>query len=606
MSVLLDRLAKEAPDGTPVEEPVEAGDIIVSYLRQLGVDYVFGVPGGALEPLFNALGRSRRQQAVRPVVARHESGAAFMADGYARETGRLGVCCATTGPGATNLITGVASAYQDHVPMLVITAQTPLRTFGRGAVQESSCTAINTVEMLARCTRYSTLVSHPEQLEVKLAAAIMTALRHPRGPVHLSIPLDLMRTRMRASRPAYDLRTCVTPRQTVDLTAFTELESQLDCSGKIALLVGSGAGAATPNLIRFSEQKDARIVTTPQGKGLVDPHHPLYMGVFGLAGHEGAYHALVDASVDLVLAVGTALDEQASRCWDEKALLNRRLIHVDAVAENFTRSPMARLHVHGDPETVFSLLLERSRHGDTPVLFQPDAGRVDRGRSVRGLPAQLTLADPDKCFDTATPIKPQRLIYELSSRLPDTTRYLADIGNSFLWALHYLNPGGEGLSPDKMPAAGFLRTSMGFASMGWAIGGAVGTAVGSRGVPVVCITGDGSFLMNGQEISVAVQEHLPVIFVVLNDQALGTVKHGQRLAGAERIGFELPDVDFAQMARAMGAQAFTVDSPGDLASLDFEAICSRPGPTLLDVHVDPEEVPPLRMRMESLGTGCGR
>src|SRR3990167_63874 len=165
-------------DALNTEEPLDMvvltyADLLVAYLNQLKIDYVFGVPGGAIEPLFDALARSERKGGVRAVVARHEAGAAFMADGYARETGRLGVCCATTGPGATNLLTGVASAYADNVPMLVITAQTPLPKFGRRALQDSSCSAIDIVGMFRHCTRYNSLVSHHEQLENKLIAAIM-------------------------------------------------------------------------------------------------------------------------------------------------------------------------------------------------------------------------------------------------------------------------------------------------------------------------------------------------------------------------------------------------------------------------------------------------
>ena len=135
-------------------------DQLVEHLEQIGVEYIFGVPGGAIEPLYNAMARSQRKGGLRPIVARHEAGAAFMADGYARETGKLGVCCSTTGPGATNLITGVASAYVDNIPLLVITAQTALHLFGKQTLQESSCTAVNTVAMFQHCTHFSSLVSH--------------------------------------------------------------------------------------------------------------------------------------------------------------------------------------------------------------------------------------------------------------------------------------------------------------------------------------------------------------------------------------------------------------------------------------------------------------
>jgi acetolactate synthase-1/2/3 large subunit len=179
---------------------------------------------------------------------------------------------------------------------------------------------------------------------------------------------------------------------------------------------------------------------------------------------------------------------------------------------------------------------------------------------------------------------------DLAMRFPVSTRFLVDAGNSWAWATHYLLPRSSGL----------YRVGMGFGAMGWAIGGSVGTAFGCPGTPVVCITGDGSFLMNGQELTVAVAEKLPVIFVVLNDQALGMVKHGQLLGGGEPVAFELPPVDFAQIAQAMGAQGKTVRTTRELESLDIEGICRRSGPTVLDIQIDSEEVPPMGARLKNL------
>lgn len=601
----------------------EAADLILRYLETLGIGYVFGVPGGAIEPLYNAQARSEARGGPRPIVARHECGAAFMADGYARETGKLGVCCATTGPGATNLITGVASAHQDNVPLLVLTAQTPLRTFGRGAVQESSCTEINTVEMLRHCTKYSSLVSHPDQLERKLAAAVMLAHQSPRGAVHLSIPLDLMRTPIASAEPRFDLHAATLAPQLVDEECVRRLAGRL-ASRHPVFLIGDGCREGASDIVRVAERLSAHFLATPQGKGLVDARHPLYKGVFGLAGHDAAYEAIADPAVDLVVAAGTRFDEIASRCWDERHLLTERLVHVDDNARNFLFSPMAQLHVHGNIRTVFQQVLVRldrtiGAMGQACRELVAGAGsgihprrpsdHVD-WRPKDGSPASLSdldpnlslLHDPQECLDASAPVKPQRLMHELSKRFPPGTRFLADIGNSFLWAIHYLHPR-PGRGPDQtIPAAGLVRFSMGFSSMGWSVGGAVGTALGCPGTPVVSIVGDGSMLMAGQELTVAVVHQLPVIYVVLNDAALGTVKHGQRMAGAEQVGFDLPEVDFCQMARAQGAAAYRIGRPEDFDRLDIEAICGRTGPTVLDVRIDPDEAPPLKTRLETLRT----
>jgi acetolactate synthase-1/2/3 large subunit len=189
----------------------------------------------------------------------------------------------------------------------------------------------------------------------------------------------------------------------------------------------------------------------------------------------------------------------------------------------------------------------------------------------------------------------------LAGLFPADTCFLSDAGNSQAWAIHYLHPrvpAGIG----RLASEERFRACSEFVSMSWAVGAAVGTALGAPGMPVVCITGDGSFLMGGQEITVAIQERLPVIFIILNDAALGMVKHGQRLAGSEQIAFELPEIDYCAMAKAMGAEAYIIRSIRDLRELDIESLCRRPGPTLLDVRIDREEIPPIGMRLRVLGT----
>ena len=273
----------------------DIADLIVSYLEQIGVRYVFGVPGGAIEPFYSALARSARRGGPRPVVARHETGAAFMAQGYAQESGKLGVCCTTTGPGATNLITGAAAANVDNVPLLLITAQTPLPTFGRGAVQESSDTAVDTVGMFDRCTRYSSLVSHPDQVEGKLVSAIMSACQAPGGPAHLSVPLDVMRSPSPVNRPNFPLEAMLEPPAMCDKAAVARLQRLLKNSRKPVFLVGAKCGEAVQLVMELAARLGAQVVATPQGKAWVNPCHPLYRGVIGFAGHETAYSVLTES-----------------------------------------------------------------------------------------------------------------------------------------------------------------------------------------------------------------------------------------------------------------------------------------------------------------------
>ena len=605
----------------------ENSDVILEYLAGLDVEFVFGVPGGGIEPLYNALARSQRKGGPRAVIARHETGAAFMADGYARESKRLGVCCATTGPGTTNLITGVASAYADGIPMLVITAQTSIGTFGKKPAQESSCTGVNTMAMFSHCTRYNTLVSHTDQLEQKLLTAITYALGSSPGPVHLSIPVDILRSQ--APNKKF-------PQSLVPLAQQEVLPSQ-DCMDALCaalaeaedgvLLVGKDSEPAIAEILRFAEQRSWSLVTTPMGKGLIDSRHPLYRGVFGLAGHSTAREALLPDAADLVIAIGTALDENASYGWDEETVLTKRLIHIDANLEHLSQSMMALLRVQACPKLVFEKLnayqSEQEKSGASQIAVarvkavgkellktRRDVAKIGQlvsdvcttefsvvEQELKPGNTGVKLASFDLVNSKRVGIKPQELFLHLSNECPADTRVTVDIGNSFLWGIHYWR-----CRHEVDTEVNLFRAGMRFASMGWALGAAVGGALANPNRPVVCMTGDGSVLMNGQEMTVALEERLPILFVILNDAAFGTVRHGQRLAGAESIGWKLPDINFKSFAEAMGIPSRRVETMEDIANLDIAQLLQAGGPCVLDVVIDGEEVPPLAMRMKVLGT----
>jgi acetolactate synthase-1/2/3 large subunit len=560
-------------------------DLIVDYLAQMGIDTVFGVPGGAIEPLLNSLARSERKGGPRLVVARHECGAAFMADGYYRETGKMGVVCSTTGPGATNLLTGVASAAADEVPMLVITAQTPLPKFGKRALQESSCTAIDTVGIFRYVTQFNTLVSHHEQLESKLVSAIMAAHRVPNGPAHISIPADILRspatinTHIHSDLLIHDFAMS-------DETAIARLCEKMSRVDNIVMYIGNGAGKASKQIMEFINLTGASFVSGPMGKSWVDEKHPQYRGVYGFAGHESANALLQDDEVDLILAVGAALGELGTSGWKDE-LLNTKLVHIDSSIEHFTRSPMANLHVFGNIDVTFERLLvsvrEARKWGRKWDTLHPTSTRnINGGYAI--------LRTPEKCLSNDSPVKPQRLMHHLSQHLPDDTRIFVDAGNGWSWATHYLT---------RSNNEGLYRIAMGYGSMAWSIGAAIGSAIGNR-APTLCIVGDGSYLMSAQEITVAAQHQLPVVFLVLNDAAMGMVMHGQRMGQQESIGWQLNTVNYAALAQAMGVDGIVIESPAELDALDFTALFNKNGPTLIDVRIDRNEVPPMGDRVKGL------
>ncbi len=562
-------------------------DLIVHYLAALGIEVVFGVPGGAIEPLLNSLARSERRGGPRLVVARHECGAAFMADGYYRETGKMGVVCSTTGPGATNLITGVASAQADEIPMLVITAQTPLPKFGKRALQESSCTAVDTVGIFRHVTQFNTLISHHEQMEAKLVSAIMAAHRAPHGPAHISIPADILRApadirpHIHSDLLVHDFHMC-------DDNAVARLTEKLGRVDNIVMYLGNGIGAANEQVMQFIELTNAAFVSGAIGKSWVDETHPQYRGVYGFAGHESAKALFQDSQVDLIIAVGTALGELGTSGWNDE-LLNSKLVHIDASIEHFTRSPMANLHVFGDIAAIFTRLTRYAREAKIAGKQWDSVAPAKNPPNIFG--GYAPLAEPEKCLSHTVPLKPQRLMHHLCTTLPDEARVFVDAGNGWSWATHYFT---------RRNRSGYYRVAMGFGSMGWSIGAAIGAAVANPEAPMVCIVGDGSYLMSAQEITVAAQQQVPVVFVLLNDAAMGMVMHGQKLGGQESIGWQLNTINYAAQVQAMGINAHVIETPQQLSDIDWSELFSRAGPTLLDVRIDKNEVPPMGERVKGL------
>jgi len=481
----------------------------------------------------------------------------------------------------------------------VITAQTPLSTFGRGALQESSCTGVNTVELFHYCTRYSTLVSHVEQFEHKLITAIMTAFSSPMGPAHISVPSDVMRHPSPNPSPSCSLPKLLNKPALFDHEAVDHLYVELSSTKNPVFLIGDEADEAIGLILTLAIRLHALLIVTPHGKGLVSPFHPLFRGVIGFSGHSSAQRLLIDPNVERLFIIGANLGEWASNGWDSR-LFGKRLIHIESTESNLARTPMAALHVRGRLKTIFEQILNRLENESPPMQVDHQGAPTEVEQKRR----YFALDDEAGFNSDATPIKPHRLMRDLPDIFPPNTHYLADSGNSFSWAIHYLHPYDRRRSGIRDGRGGLFQVAMEFASMGWAIGSAIGVALARPGNPVVCLVGDGSMLMAGQEITVAIQEKLPVVFIVLNDSAYGMVRHGQQKTGAESIGHQLPQIDFAAFAEAMGVPGYVIQSPSDLQKVNAAQICRRNGPSLLDVRIDREECPPIGLRTRIL-RDCG-
>jgi acetolactate synthase-1/2/3 large subunit len=365
---------------------------------------------------------------------------------------------------------------------------------------------------------------------------------------------------------------------------------------RAVVVIGAGCAGAMDEILAWAEHREWPIVTTPSARGLMAVDHPLFRGVFGTAGHESARRALAAAEAELVLVIGADLDESATCGWDGSTILSQRLLHVNHNPEHLARSHMAQMNLLGSPRVVFRHL--NNVFGAEGVLAGPAPQAPLRAlRDARGLPRNLGLLHAEDCVVDREPINPRRLFWWLSQQVPPRTRLFADPGNALFWAPHYWHPRAERvLQTNRMPLA------MGFAPMGWAIGAAIGAKLARPRVPVLCITGDGSYLMNAQEISVARDLGLNVVFLVLNNGVLGTVQQGQRMRGLADTANRLPPVNFAIMARAMGIRAWRIRALRELEQIGVAGLFQREGPVLLDVLVDPQTAPPIGQRVNNLAT----
>ena len=547
-------------------------DRLVVDLIQIGVTTYFGVPGGAIEPLFNALARQERNGSVRVVPMRSEAGAGFAADGYYRATGSMAACTCTTGPGTSNLLTAVMTAHADRIPMLIITPQVALHKQGRGALQESSSDGYDLTQILGTCTRYSTTITHHEQLPFKLSRAMAAAMTPPHGPVHLSLPSDILAATVRASMPcAAECSSLEAPvSQPVDAHALERLVAALLKAKSPVFYVGDDAGVAAKGLSPLARVTGAKLVTSPAGKRWVGHLDPMYKGVVGFSGHAEARDAV--ARADLIVAFGATFDELSTNAWS--ALKNVPIHAVDRHWTFANRLPNVRPVVASTQQVV-----------DAIGVCLPPPLVLNLGRTLP--PPDLASAPHDAL------VHPGALMRWLSRNLPADVPVHVDAGNSFSWSTRELMRA----RPDT------YRVAMGFATMCWAIGAAIGASVGHRR-RTICITGDGSFLMSALELTVAVEQSLPVTYLVLNDAGLGMVRHGQELGRAESIAHEIAPVRFDQIARACGAAGFRVERLSELEQITRQWLESDDGgPAVIDVVIDREAVPPMADRVAALANG---
>jgi acetolactate synthase I/II/III large subunit len=565
--------------------PSRVVDVVLQFLKGEGVRVVFGIPGGLLYPFFDAV---ETDPDLALIVTKHEEGAAFMADGLARASGRLSVCAGTSGPGSTNLLTGVSCAFADGVPMLVLTGQAASHAMGKGAAQETSREDMDIVAMFRPVTKYSAMVTSAQTVAMHLRRALREALTGRPGPVHLNFPVDLWERPLEESW--LDPKSYRPDTRTFDREAVKAATQALMNAKHPVILAGAGVAiaGAQQHLIALAELLPARVATSPRGKGVFPEDHPLSLGVFGVAGHRSATDTLLGSEVDVLLTAGTSLSETSTLNWDPRLSSTCTLIQLDIVVDRIGRNYPVDIPLVGDAQTVLVELIYHAhrsiREGARVCSQWANAPPVPSGAS-RYLEAELMESD-------ARPLTPQRWRRDLMEVLPDDAIVFSDIGAHMLFNIHYL----------KIGRGQRFIINLGFGSMGHGTVAPIGAALAQPARPVIAIIGDGCFAMNGMELLTASENDLPVLWLVEHNNMHAITWHvSQTLANGRAMQaalFRRP-LEVAAIARAMGLQSWVVDAPGTLQGAVREALATR-RPSLIEVRVDARIPPPAGARARSL------
>ncbi len=559
-------------------------DLLLKYLEAEDVTHIFGVPGTSLVPLFAACNRN---PSIVPVLAKHEEGAAFMADGYARVKQGLGVCYATSGPGATNQITGVANAMMDNVPVLVITGQVPTSAYGKGTFQDSTAEGVDSVLMFKAVTKHSSMLISKYKAAEAIREAIRVGLTGRKGPVHLSLPKDIMAEEIHAEVPT---PTTYIPRgRYFDPLMVKEAAQKLMSAKKSAILVGTGAltAGACEEIKRLSEMLNIPVATSPKAKGAFPEAHPLAVGVLGFCGSPLAGHILESGKVDVLLVVGASLNQLTTNSWDARIAPTDCLIHINIDPHEIDKNYKSDIPLIGDAKAILNEICTALR----PHLPELETHRTERMQRINQLREAIGMCvEPEKMDSEAIPVKPQRMIKELQEVLPDNAILFVDTGNHICWSIHYL----------KLKRPGSLITPFGMLTMGYGVAAAIGGKLAAPERPVIALIGDGCFQMNGMEVATAVNYNIPVVWIVQNNAKLGLVHELQKFSlGEATIDTTFKQIDCAKIAEGLGAVGYRIEKPGELKKLLPKAIASGK-PTVIDCLIDPDEVPPLSSFVEGL------
>lgn len=531
-------------------------ELIVQGLIDAGTDVVFGFPGGRVIPLYNVL----YDAPIRHILTRHEQGAAHAADGYARTTGRTGVCIATSGPGATNLVTGLATAYMDSVPMVAITGQVSVNMIGNDSFQEADTYGIS-----LPVTKYNYLVKDVTKLPHVIKEAFFIASTGRPGPVLIDVPSDLQVERIKPPKtgpvklPGYTPVTKGHPKQ------IEAILQAVKTARRPVIYAGGGviASGASAELRKFIRKTGIPITTTLMGKGVYPDSDDLNLGMPGMHGTKYSNLAIYDS--DLIIAMGVRFDDRVAGDVAKFAPL-ARVIHIDIDPAEIGKRLATHIPIVGDLKAILKMLNERV----DKVVRKTWIDRIAQWKQEH----PLTFEDDGKS------IKPQAVLKMISDMTKGECVMATDVGQHQMWAALYY---------DCTEPRRFL-TSGGLGTMGYGLPAAMGAQVGTTDLPVLCITGDGSFQMCIQELATIRQYNLPVKILIFNNGCLGMVRQWQEFFYDRRYSHTVWDYspDFCKIAEGYDIESHRVTDPKDVKKA-LERALNSSGPILTDFMVAPGE-----------------
>ncbi len=548
----------------------KGADIVIEVLKEEGVEYVFGHPGGAIMEVYDAL---YRLGGIRHILARHEQGAGHMAEGYAKATGKVGVAMSTSGPGATNLVTAIADAYMDSVPVVFITGQVPTHLIGNDAFQE-----VDIVGITRPITKHNFLVKRIEDLPLILRQAFYIARTGRPGPVLVDIPKDITQKlsdvgiptpeEVKESLPGYK------PHVEGNLQQIRKAIRLIMEAKRPVLYVGGGAvqSEAQKELVELAELMKIPVATTNMGKGAFPENHPLALHMLGM---HGTYYAnMAVYNCDLLIAVGARFDDRVTGKIEEFAP-QAKIIHIDIDPASISKNIVVDVPIVGDVKIVLRKLLEELRREGAKILFPEERHRWIEQVEEWKRKHPLTYRRSDKV------IKPQYVIEQIYEATKGGAIIATGVGQHQMWSAMFY----------KYSFPRQFINSGGLGTMGFGFPAGIGAKLGRPEREVFVIDGDGSFMMTMQELATAVQYRVPVKVAIINNGYLGMVRQWQELFYDRRYSEVDLTVqpDFVKLAEAFGAVGFRAEKPSDVREIIEEALRIDDRPVILDFHVDREE-----------------